>query len=187
VVSPGDLAKTRRAMRGLLVPGAHFAKEKDSRRRTVADSVARLPIRVNIYTCACVRLCESARQSCLSRLAEDLLVQGAQRMVLGTRNTLRGGDRDRHDRETIRAVLGERPSDTELVYEHMSSTSEELLWVADVAGWCWGMGGAWRRRISPIMATEVSVGKCALESAKPGRPPSGGKTGFTSPLHERSA
>jgi hypothetical protein len=190
IVNPGDLTKVRQSMRSLLVPGArevHFNNEKDPRRREVADAVARLPVEMNVYSRVCKRLCESARQACLAKMTEDLLASDAHRMVLDTRNTMRGADRDKHDRETIKALLGERPSDTHLTYEHVPSTSEELLWVADAAVWCWGLGGAWRRRIGPIIGAEVSLGECPLENAKPGRLPSGRKTGSTSLLHRRSA
>lgn len=163
LVNPGDLGELRRVMRSLLIPGArevHFAKENHSRRRAVADAVARLDLQVHIYSSECKRLCEAARQLCMIRLTEDLVAYGAHRMVLDTRNTLRGADRDRRDQETIRTVLGKQPSATCLTYEHVSSTSEELLWVADVAAWCWGAGGDWRRRIAPVIGLEVPAGKC---------------------------
>jgi hypothetical protein len=144
----------------MLLPGAreiHFRKERDARRRAIADAVARLPIRSTIYSCESERVAEAARQACLARLTVDLLTIGAHRLVLDSRNTRDGNDQDRWDRRTIRHVLGNRPSETLLVYEHMDSTSEELLWLPDIVAWCWGSGGQWRKRIKNIVNAEVLV------------------------------
>lgn len=177
VANPADLIPLRRALREMLPPGAreiHFRKAKDGRRRALADAIARLPVEVTIYSCPCERADEPARQTCLAQLTEDLLIRGAHRMVLDSRNTRDGNDRDAHDRETIRAALGKRPSDTHLVYEHVLSTSEELLWVADAVGWCWGQGGHWRRRTDTIVTAHIPlIAGTVSENAKPGRRPSG--------------
>lgn len=177
IAKPGDLAMLRRALRGMLLPGAreiHFRKEKDERRRSVASRIAQLPVEVTVYSCACGRADEPARQACLARITEDLIALGAQRMVIDSRSTRDGNDRDSGDRETIKAALGKRPSETRLVYEHVLSTSEELLWIADAVAWCWGQGGAWRKRVSSIVVGHVVIGEPVVHrNAKPGRRPSG--------------
>lgn len=177
VTDPAELVSLRRTLRNMLLPGAreiHFRKEKDSRRRGLADAIARLPVEVGIYGCACDSANETARQVCLARLTEDLLARSAHRVVLDSRNAGDGYDRDAFDRETIRRALGKRPSETQLVYEHMQSTQEELLWIADASAWCWGQGGHWRRRIQPIVNGYVQlVASSKPENAKPGRRPSG--------------
>jgi hypothetical protein len=43
------------------------------------------------------------------------------------------------------------------VYEHVDSTSESLLWIADIAAWCFGAGREWRKRIDPIVSTVVDL------------------------------
>lgn len=123
----------------------------------MADAIARLPVQVTVYSCGCGRSDEPARQTCLARLTEDLLARGAHRMVIDSRNTRDGNDRDARDRATIRAALGKRPSESQLVYEHVLSTAEELLWIADAVAWCWGQDGSWRRRIGRIVSAEIQL------------------------------
>jgi hypothetical protein len=157
IVVPAQLAQTRKAMRSLLFPGQreiHFYKEKPPRRRAIVDTIARLPIEVQIYHRQCARQEEPARQACLLRLVDDLLARGAHRMVIDSRE-----DRNVHDHSTLYGAMGKRPHESGLVYEHVSSTSDELLWVADVAAWCYGTGGDWRRRIMPVVAKTCDVNR----------------------------
>jgi hypothetical protein len=159
----------------MLLPGSreiHFYKEKESRRRALADEIARFPVEVTMYACGRRGSDEPARQACLARITADLLKRGAHRMVLDSRNTRDGNDRDAFDRRTIRSQLGNWPSASQLVYEHVPSTSEECLWIADAVAWCWGQAGHWRQRVAPIVAGQVVLD--GQSSAKPGRPPSGG-------------
>jgi len=65
--------------------------------------------------------------------------------------------RDIHDERTLRRLLGSHPSASRLVYEHVDSTSESLLWIADIVGWCFGAGREWRKRIDPIVTAVVDV------------------------------
>jgi hypothetical protein len=44
------------------------------------------------------------------------------------------------------------------VYEHVDSTSESLLWIADIVAWCFGAGQDWRKRIDPIVNAVVDLG-----------------------------
>src|SRR5579875_482001 len=62
-----------------------------------------------------------------ARLTAGLLARGARRMVIDFRNTRECHDRDARDKATIRAALGKRPSDSQMVYEHVLSIAEELL------------------------------------------------------------
>lgn len=155
IVAPGRLARTRKTMRSLLLPGQreiHFKLEKPQRRRAIANTIARLPIEVEIYQSRCDRHDEAARQACFRQLADSLLQRRAQRLVIDSRQ-----DRDAHDRRTLYEAMEKWLHEPELVYEHMSSTSDELLWIADVAAWCYGMGGDWRGRIRPIIAAACEV------------------------------
>jgi len=113
-----------------------------------------LPIEVQIYHRQCERQDEPARQACLLRLVDDLLARGAHRMVIDSRE-----DQNVHDHRTLYAAMGKRPHESGLVYEHVSSTSDELLWIADVAAWCYGTGGDWRRRIMPIVTKTCDVNR----------------------------
>jgi len=155
IVEPANVRRLRRSMRALLRPGQrelHFYKEKPVHRKHLADTIARLPVEVNVYTRSWHRRDEPARQDCLARLVADLLGRQAHRLVIDSRN-----DKDIHDERTLRRVLGPHPSGSELVYEHVDSTSESLLWIADVAGWCFGAGAEWRKRIDPVVSRVVDV------------------------------
>lgn len=118
VADPAALTTLRREMRGLLQPGQrelHFKKESPRRRRMLADRMAGLSgVIVHVYARSCGRSDEPARQECLDRLTRDLLDLGAHRMVIDSRE-----HRDANDRHTLRAVLGKRPSETHLTYEHV--------------------------------------------------------------------
>jgi hypothetical protein len=155
IVVPGRLARTRKKMRSLLLPGQreiHFKLEKPQRRRAIADTIARLPIEVEIYRSGCDSHDEPARQACLRLLVDNLLARGAHRLVIDSRK-----ERDVHDHSTLYNAMGKRPHESGLVYEHMSSTSDELLWIADVAAWCYGTGGNWRTRILPVLTRTCEV------------------------------
>jgi hypothetical protein len=130
----------------------HCKKEKPVRRRLLVDAVARLPVEVCVYTRSWRQQDELARQDCMEVLVGELLVRQAQRLVIDTRN-----ERDVHDGRTLRGVLGPHPSGSRLVYEHVDSTCEPLLWIADIAAWCFGAGAEWRKRIDPIVSSVVDL------------------------------
>lgn len=155
IVEPSRVRRLRQAMRGLLLPGQrelHFQRERPTRRRQLADEIARMPVEIAIYSRACDRYDEPARQECLHRLVQDLLVRQAHRMVIDSRK-----QDDIHDERTLRRVLGPHPSGSLLVYEHVDSTTESLLWIADAMAWCYGAGREWRKRVDPVIATVVDL------------------------------
>ncbi len=156
IVEPARVRLLRQSMRALLMPGQrelHFKKEKPLRRRALADTIARLPVEVCVYARSCRKLDEPARQDCVARLVNDLIARRAHRLVIDSRN-----EQDIHDERTLRRLLGSHPSVSRLVYEHVDSTSESLLWIADIVAWCFGAGGEWRKRIDPILSTVVDLG-----------------------------
>ena len=156
VADPSNVRRLRRSMREFLLPGQrelHFKQEKPIRRRLLADAIARLPVEVHVYSRTWHRHDEPARQDCMERLARDLLIRQAHRLVIDTRN-----ERDIHDERTLRRVLGPHPSASQLVYEHVDSASESLLWIADVVVWCYGAGPEWRKRVDPITTAVVDLG-----------------------------
>jgi hypothetical protein len=155
VVQPFDV-RQRQAMCRLLLPGQrelHFYREKPSRRRALADVIARLPVEVHIYARSWDRHPEPARQDCIERMAHDLLARQAQRLMIDTRK-----ERDVHDDRTLRRVLGPHPRESRLTYSHVDSTVEPLLWIADGAAWCQGASSDWQARIRPIVAAVTDLG-----------------------------
>lgn len=155
LVDPGDLARLRKLLLSLLFPGQrelHFKKETPERRKLILARLAEAGVRVWIYRRSCVRGDEAARQECVRRLTDDLLDLSAARLVLDTRE-----DRDIHDVRTIRSVLGKQPKQSNMTYEHMVSTQERLLWIADAAAWGYGAGGDWARRSREIVCNVMDL------------------------------
>lgn len=148
IVEPAHVRQLRKAMCQFLLPGQrelHFYREKPVRRRQLADAIARLPVEVQIYSRGWDGRDERARQQCFARLIEHMLDRQAHRMVIDTRS-----HQDVHDQRTLQRILGPHPSASLLVYEHVDSASESLLWIADVVAWCHGAGREWRKRVEPI-------------------------------------
>ena len=155
IAEPANLRLLRRDLRGLLLPGQrelHFKREKEARQKIIASTMSRLPVEVHVYTRTCGRREEPARQLCIDRLTRDLLDRGAHRLVLDSRS-----GRDIEDARTIRRALGPRASETNFVYEHLDSTIEPLLWVADSIAWCFDAGAGWRKRIGDIIAAVIDL------------------------------
>lgn len=157
LVDPGDLARTRKALRRLLFPGQrelHFKKEKTDRRKLIVSKLVSIGAAVHIYTCDCSAGEEVARQECLIALINDLIDLKTRRLVLDSRE-----ERNLHDAQTIRTTLGKRPSHSNITYEHLESSHDELLWIPDVVAWCHGAGGDWARRVRSLVAKETAVDK----------------------------
>jgi hypothetical protein len=155
IVDPAHLSQLRRTMRQLLLPGQrelHFQQEKPSRRRRLADTIACQQVEVRIYARSSLRRDEPARQHCLEHLVRDLVVRGAHRLVIDSRRT-----QDINDVRTLRRIIGPHPSESKLVYEHVDSKSESLLWIGDAVAWCHGAGREWRQRVDPITAAVVDL------------------------------
>lgn len=148
ILEPAELAAARTLLRALR-QGAqsriHFQTESDVRRRKIIAELVAVGLRTRIYVGG--GRDEAVRQTCLQRMVGDLLSAGAKRLVLETR----GRREDLADRHTIRTVLGPRPSAAGLEYEHLRAREEPLLWVPDAVAWCYGAGGDWRRRVSPLV------------------------------------
>lgn len=130
----------------------HFKKETPARRRLIVSRITATAVAVRVYSASCRQGEERARRECLSHLVADLMDLGGGRLVLDSREV-----RDEHDRLTIRIAQGRQARDTGLVYEHVSSTQESLLWVADAVAWCVGAGGDWQRRVQTVLAKVVDV------------------------------
>lgn len=155
IATPANLQHIRRELRSMLLPGQrelHFKKEKEPRQRQLADAIGRLPVEVWIYQRSCDRSDEPARQTCIESVVRSLVECGANRLVIDSRS-----HRDHLDEVTIRGVVGRNPHPVPLVYEHVSSTCEAILWIADAAAWCFSAGSGWRKRIGAITTAVVNL------------------------------
>jgi hypothetical protein len=155
IVHPRDLKRLRSGLRGLLFPGQrelHFYNEKQARRKLLLSRLAESGARVDIYRASCGQGEERARQECVARLTDDLLDVKGHRLVFDSRQA-----RDVFDGHTVRRVLDKRPGESLLVYEHVTSVDEPLLWLADIAVWCHGAGGDWARRAAPMIGSVIRL------------------------------
>lgn len=154
ILQPRDLAAARAAMRALLLPRQthiHFVKERMSRKAQIADSIARLPVQVNLYDARGIRDQREARCVVLRQLVSDLADVGAHRLVIEQDDSLVSSDQEVLFQSVRRHGLVDS-----LAYEHLPARGEPLLWIPDAAAWCWSKGGAWRDRI------EAKVGGIAV-------------------------
>jgi hypothetical protein len=153
LLAPAALTPVRTLMRTLRQPRQrrlHFKTESDPRRRTILAELVGCPARVRIYI---GRGDETAvRAACLAQLIADILIDGAHRLVIESRD-----GRDEADRRVIYAALRNVIGPAELAYEHMRAHEEPLLWIADAAAWAYGAGGDWRRRVTPLVEKIVHI------------------------------
>jgi hypothetical protein len=147
------LVATRKAMRGVLMAResrVHFCTERDSRRRWILARICELDITVRIY--AANSEGEHARKRLMEMMLKDVLARNVVRLVLDSRDPA-GNTRDR---AVIARACGPSP---QLVYDHLYSRSDPILWISDAAAWSFGAGGDWRRRIEPVIEEVVRIGR----------------------------
>ena len=154
VVADTQLKETRRLMRSWLLPGQsviHFGKESDRRKRELNDKNAGLPVQIHLH----VELDGTdvlARVRCWESLVPRLCELGVARFLVESRE-----GQDHADRRVLFRLLNAAESDRMIAYTHLARHEEPGLWIADAAGWAYGRGGDYRRRVLPICAV-VTVG-----------------------------
>lgn len=145
-LEPRDLASARKSMRSMLLPRqthVHFVKERSSRKAQIADAIAELPVRFNVYDASAINDQRMARRACLERLVFDLADVGAHRLVIEQDDSL-----VRSDQQVLYRAVRENGVQDMLTYEHLPARSEPLLWIPDAVAWCWTTGDHWQRRIA---------------------------------------
>jgi hypothetical protein len=139
-----DLARSRRTLRGLLLPGQrrlHFATESDRQRRAILTSLA------GLATTSVVYLAEhpdqrAARAAILERAAADLPGRGVTGLTIEGRS-----GQDHRDRAVLYRLLGPEPP---MTYRHLSAAEEPMLWIPDAVAWAFGRGGVWKRQLDRL-------------------------------------
>jgi hypothetical protein len=157
LVAPAQLAETRSLMRSLSMPGErriHFQAEHDSRRRKILAALVAGRTQAHVYLGT--GRPEQVRTACLTALIADAGTLGTSRLVIESRGPMP----DRRDRATIHQALASRSPWSSFSYEHLCPHDDPILAVADAVAWAHGAGGDWRRRIEPVVAKVIDLGKC---------------------------
>jgi len=153
-VTVEDRTVARRAVRGLILPGArrlHMHNEAVRRRERIVASLVTMPIRATVYEAGSAHRTErGARGACLKALVEDLMRSGGESSVLLERDD----SMVRFDAATLYGAIqaGRRAGcGGTLHFDHQRAYEDELLALPDIVAWCWARSGLWRRRLTPIL------------------------------------
>ena len=149
VVANDDVDDLRRMVRSFCLPGQrrwHFVHERDSRRRQIIDAiVASGRVRALIYH-GKGRDAE-IRAEAFRRMVQPLVDRGVTRLLIESRE-----GRDDRDRQVLIGQLrGRRDA---ILYDHVPSHGDPLLWIADALAWCSSAAGVWQERIESIATFE---------------------------------
>ena len=151
VVLPQDSTALRATVRGLVLQGQyriHMKKERDSRKRAIADAICASGIRATIYDAGRDRRYErDARAACLRGLVADAAGTGGL-LILEQDDSLMSWDKQR-----LIELTREFGCRDTLRYRHERAAAEQLLALPDAIAWCWAKGGEWRKRIEPVVET----------------------------------
>lgn len=148
-----DLKAVRHLARAHCVRGQrrwHFTKERDSRRAQILGALVECGL-ISAWVGVGKGDEVAVRALCMKRLAVDSLGWDVEQIVIESRE-----GRDEHDR---RALFAELRSEPTFRYGHQTPDQEPALWIADAVAWCYGAGGLWRQRVSPIISTVRDVGQ----------------------------
>jgi hypothetical protein len=153
-VTVADPTTTRKALRGLIVPGrrrVHMHNETTRQRRVIVAALTSMNISAIVYDAGRnYRTDGEARAACLATLVQDLAIKDEDiELVIDQDDSL-----VRSDRHELYRLVRQVGVASRFAYRHQRSYEEHLLALPDVVAWCWARSTEWRRRIMPIV-TEV--------------------------------
>jgi hypothetical protein len=140
-----DVARLRKAMRSLLLPGQeriHFRKESDSRRRLVLSELAGHLLQPIAIT-ATARDQRLARESSLRLFLDSLTGDDPTHLVVELDESV-----ERSDARMLETATRKSGAPTNLSFELLPPRHDPGLWVADAIAWADQRGGDWSRRIA---------------------------------------
>lgn len=155
VISPDDLAPTRRMVNSLRLPQQrrlHFVGERDSRRQHILQTLVAAGVQAVIYNGAGLGDEKIARDAAVARLTVDAIRMRAHRLVLELDDSVAA-----KDRSVIREQLIKAGTPDDLIYEHRRAHQEPLLSIPDAIAWSWSKAGAWRKRIEPLISEVIAL------------------------------
>jgi hypothetical protein len=145
LIDPRKVPDARRALRGLRLPGqrrVHTSKESARRRRQLLDIVAAIEAETVIMALR-------RPPGLPATAARERLLMEATHVVIDRRVVSWHLDRQEdtqaeRDRKVIETEI--RAANRSVVYDHVPSMGEPVLWAVDAALWAVAAGGDWRRR-----------------------------------------
>lgn len=161
VAVPDDAVNAvRREVSRLVLPGqrsVHMKLEGDRRKRTIADTVARLS-RFDVHA----TILDAGRGPETQRVRRQRALRAVvARAVVGGERCSLTFDLDstllHDDRQTLLTATRIEGARDRLSYRHLPFASEPLLTLPDVIAWCWAGGNNWHRRIAPVVAEVTDV------------------------------
>lgn len=154
VVPSAGLARVRKIMRGLVMPGQrriHFHKESDARRKQILDVIDGIGPQLGVYDASAAPR-KQRRDACLRAVVEDAVRWRAEMLVIERDDSVLEADR----RLLYRAIR--QPSGAVMLrYEFPRGHEEPLLAIPDAVAWCWNRGGHWWKRAREMVTVERAL------------------------------
>ncbi|TXH17415.1 MAG: hypothetical protein E6R06_28860 [Mycobacterium sp.] len=144
-----EVDAVRKELRSLVLRGQnriHMAKESDSRRKAIIDTVIAAGVTATVYD-AGRRYGDdhASRAACLRAIVDDMGTGQPTLLVLEQDDTL-----VRWDRQQLVELLHASGHRDTARYQHQRAKSELLLTIPDAIAWCWARGGEWRQRVNSV-------------------------------------
>jgi hypothetical protein len=87
-----------------------------------------------------------ARQECLTLLVRHQVGRKVQRLVIEPDES-----HVESDRRLLHDEIHAADAHHRMTYDHVQSSAEPLLCIADAVAWCWPKGGHWRARAKQLV------------------------------------
>lgn len=149
VVVPGDVARLRRDVRSLVLPGQrriHFTKERPERKRLILSRLTSFGAQAHVFHCV-AKSQVRGREACLTGIVAHAAQHAHTKIVIERDESVERSDRQILFREVRRQGLGDA-----LSYALEAPHNEPLLWVADAIAWGYTKGGEWKHRVDPMIS-----------------------------------
>jgi hypothetical protein len=150
-----EVDAVRKDLRRLALRGQHrihMAKESDSRRKIIVDTLIAAGVSATVYDAG--RRYDNdhaARTACLRAVVGDVPPVQLTHLVIEQDDTL-----VRWDRQQLVALVHAAGCQDSVRYRHERAKSELMLTIPDAIAWCWARGGEWRQRIRGV-TTVITV------------------------------
>ncbi|GAB94543.1 hypothetical protein BJY21_004390 [Kineosphaera limosa] len=152
VLAPDDLAKARRLLKALVMPGQrrlHMKRESNARRGAILHAITASGATATVYNAGRASRNErEARQACLQAVVLDAAGAGHRFLFIEQDDSLVGWERQRLIEITRAAGCRDV-----LQYQHRRAEHDVLLAIPDAIAWSWARGEQWRRRVQPLVAS----------------------------------